>query len=188
MAADDPPGDHVHHERDDEQHEAGRDELGLAHAERLGEVQGDLRRDRLVAGGDEAEAEQWAEKKLSTAIVDAGEWLDSTFNLNIGIFEVAAKGTAIFLETASFVCGVVTIINQVKTCFNLQDLRSLDLRNPTSRSFRQSLVYAKNIKWFRADRLGSFENWLNFTQKGFIASFETKGLSLGTEIAEILLS
>lgn len=138
--------------------------------------------------GDEAEAEQWAEKKLSTAIVDAGEWLDSTFNLNIGIFEVAAKGTAIFLETASFVCGVVTIINQVKTCFNLQDLRSLDLRNPTSRSFRQSLVYAKNIKWFRADRLGSFENWLNFTQKGFIASFETKGLSLGTEIAEILLS
>ncbi|WP_216442205.1 hypothetical protein, partial [Arcanobacterium phocae] len=44
-------GDHVHRQGDDEEHETGSDQLVQAHVERLGEVERDLRRDRLVPAG-----------------------------------------------------------------------------------------------------------------------------------------
>lgn len=135
--------------------------------------------------GEEGEAEYWASKKLSTTMVDSGEWLDQ--KLGFTFFEPIMKCTAIVCETAAFVCDVVVILNSIKVCFNL-NIKSLDLRNPTSRSFKQSLVYAKNTKWFRSDRLLNPKNWVNFLEKGYIDKLKSSGTELGTEIADIILS
>lgn len=135
--------------------------------------------------GEEGEAEYWASKKLSTTMVDSGEWLDQ--KLGFTFFEPIMKCTAITFETAAFVCDVVMILNGIKSCFNL-DIKSLDLRNPTSRSFKQSLVYAKNTQWFRSDRLMNPKNWADFLEKGYIDKLKSSGTELGTEIAEIILS
>lgn len=135
--------------------------------------------------GEEGEAEYWAGKKLSTTMVDSGEWLDQ--KLGFTFFEPIMKCTAITFETAAFVCDVVVILNSIKVCFNL-NIKSLDLRNPTSRSFKQSLVYAKNTQWFRPDRLMSPKNWVNFLEKGYIDKLKSSGTELGTEIADIILS
>lgn len=135
--------------------------------------------------GEEGEAEYWASKKLSTTMVDTGEWLDQ--KLGFTFFEPIMKGAAITLETAAFVCDVVMILNSIKICFNL-NIKSLDLRNPTSRSFKQSLVYAKNTHWFRSDRLMNPKNWVDFLERGYIDKLKSSGTELGTEIADIILS
>lgn len=135
--------------------------------------------------GEEGEAEYWAGKKLSTSMVDSGEWLDQ--KLGFTFFEPIMKCTAITFETAAFVCDVVLILNGIKSCFNL-NIKSLDLRNPTSRSFKQSLVYAKNTQWFRSDRLINPKNWVDFLAKGYIDKLKSSGTALGTEIADIILA
>ncbi len=136
--------------------------------------------------GEEGYAEQLAKKKLGTIIADGGEWLDQ--KLGISCFEPIAKCSMIVLETAAFVFEITTALNSIKSCFNLDKLKSLRLGNPTSRSFKQSLVYAKNTQWFRSDRLLSPKNWRNLILDGSIFNIPSSGTRLGTEIAEIILS
>lgn len=136
--------------------------------------------------GEEEYAEQLAKRKLGTTIADGGEWLDQ--KLGISCFEPIAKCSMIALETAAFVFEITLTINAIISCFNLDGLKSLKLGNPTSRSFKQSLVYAKNTQWFRADRLMNPKNWVEFLEKGYIDKFKSSGTELGTEIADIILS
>lgn len=136
--------------------------------------------------GEEGYAEQLAKKKLGAIIADGGEWLDQ--KLGISCFEPIAKCSMIVLETAAFVFEITTVINSIKICFNLDQLKSLRLGNPTSRSFKQSLVYARNTQWFRSDRLLSPKNWRNLILDGSIFNVPSSGTELGTEITDVILS
>lgn len=136
--------------------------------------------------GEEGYAEQLAKKRLGTTIADGGEWLDQ--KLGISCFEPIAKGSMFVLEAAAFVFEITMAIDGIKSCFNLDELKSLRLGNPTSRSFKQSLVYAKNIRWFRSDRLFSPKNWVKVIIDGDIGDLFSSATELVTEIADIILS
>jgi len=125
---------------------------------------------------DEAKAEDLAARTLRGDAVKAGEWLDQ--KMGTDFFESSVKVVLAGLEVCQFVCEVVTIVNVVKTCFNLQGLKSLDLRNMTRRSWAQSINYAKMTNW-GTGRFLSVNNWVKFalTITGFSVASDAPNLT-----------
>lgn len=113
--------------------------------------------------GDEAKAEQLANRTLTGDIINAGEWLDEKIGIHIPLFESVFKLGLVGLEICELVAQVAAFINIIKSCFNLTKLHQLDLKNVTRRSWKQSLHYAKMTNWFAPDRFGSALNWVKFT-------------------------
>lgn len=109
--------------------------------------------------GDEGKAEQLANRTLTGDIINAGEWLDE--KLGTSFFKTVLVG----LEICEFVTEVVSLINVIKSCFNLTKLKQLDLKNLTQRSWKQSLHYAEMTNWMAPDRFGSALNWGKFALK-----------------------
>lgn len=110
--------------------------------------------------GDEGKAEQLANRTLTGDIINAGEWLDE--KLGTSFFKTAFKTVLVGLEICEFVTEVVSLINVIKSCFNLTKLKQLDLKNLTQRSWKQSLHYAEMTNWMAPDRFGSTLNWVKF--------------------------
>ena len=110
--------------------------------------------------GDEGKAEQLANRTLTGDIINAGEWLDE--KLGTSFFKTAFKTVLVGLEICEFVTEVVSLINVIKSCFNLTKLKQLDLKNLTQRSWKQSLHYAEMTNWMAPDRFGSALNWVKF--------------------------
>lgn len=110
--------------------------------------------------GDEGKAEQLANRTLTGDIINAGEWLDE--KLGTSFFKTAFKTVLVGLEICEFVTEVVSLINVIKSCFNLTKLKQLDLKNLTQRSWKQSLHYAEMTNWMAPDRFGSALNWGKF--------------------------
>lgn len=113
--------------------------------------------------GDEGKAEQLANRTLTGDIINAGEWLDE--KLGTSFFKTAFKTVLVGLEICEFVTEVVSLINVIKSCFNLTKLKQLDLKNLTQRSWKQSLHYAEMTNWMAPDRFGSTLNWGKFALK-----------------------
>ena len=113
--------------------------------------------------GDEGKAEQLANRTLTGDIINAGEWLDE--KLGTSFFKTAFKTVLVGLEICEFVTEVVSLINVIKSCFNLTKLKQLDLKNLTQRSWKQSLHYAEMTNWMAPDRFGSALNWGKFALK-----------------------
>lgn len=113
--------------------------------------------------GDEGKAEQLANRTLTGDIINAGEWLDE--KLGRSFFKTAFKTVLVGLEICEFVTEVVSLINVIKSCFNLTKLKQLDLKNLTQRSWKQSLHYAEMTNWMAPDRFGSALNWGKFALK-----------------------
>lgn len=113
--------------------------------------------------GDEGKAEQLANRTLTGDIINAGEWLDE--KLGTSFFKTAFKTVLVGLEICEFVTEVVSLINVIKSCFNLTKLKQLDLKNLTQRSWKQSLHYAEMTNWIAPDRFGSALNWGKFALK-----------------------
>lgn len=113
--------------------------------------------------GDEGKAEQLANRTLTGDIINAGEWLDE--KLGTSFFKIAFKTVLVGLEICEFVTEVVSLINVIKSCFNLTKLKQLDLKNLTQRSWKQSLHYAEMTNWMAPDRFGSALNWGKFALK-----------------------
>ena len=113
--------------------------------------------------GDEGKAEQLANRTLTGDIINAGEWLDE--KLGTSFFKTAFKTVLVGLEMCEFVTEVVSLINVIKSCFNLTKLKQLDLKNLTQRSWKQSLHYAEMTNWMAPDRFGSALNWGKFALK-----------------------
>lgn len=113
--------------------------------------------------GDEGKAEQLANRTLTGDIINAGEWLDE--KLGTSFFKTAFKTVLVGLEICEFVTEVVSLINVIKSCFNLTKLKQLDLKNITQRSWKQSLHYAEMTNWMAPDRFGSALNWGEFALK-----------------------
>lgn len=110
--------------------------------------------------GDEGKAEQLANRTLTGDIINAGDWLDE--KLGTSFFKTAFKTVLVGLEICEFVTEVVSLINVIKSCFNLTKLKQLDLKNLTQRSWKQSLHYAEMTNWMAPDRFGSTLNWVKF--------------------------
>ena len=110
--------------------------------------------------GDEGKADQLANRTLTGDIINAGEWLDE--KLGTSFFKTAFKTVLVGLEICEFVTEVVSLINVIKSCFNLTKLKQLDLKNLTQRSWKQSLHYAEMTNWMAPDRFGSTLNWVKF--------------------------
>lgn len=110
--------------------------------------------------GDEGKAEQLANRTLTGDIINAGEWLDE--KIGTSFFKTAFKTVLVGLEICEFVTEVVSLINVIKSCFNLTKLKQLDLKNLTQRSWKQSLHYAEMTNWMAPDRFGSTLNWVKF--------------------------
>ena len=113
--------------------------------------------------GDEGKAEQLANRTLTGDIINAGEWLDE--KLGTSFFKTAFKTVLVGLEICEFVTEVVSLINVIKSCFNLTKLKQLDLKNLTQRSWKQSLHYAEMTNWMAPDCFGSALNWGKFALK-----------------------
>lgn len=113
--------------------------------------------------GDEGKAEQLANRTLTGDIINAGEWLDE--KLGTSFFKTAFKTVLVGLEICEFVTEVVSLINVIKSCFNLTKLKQLDLKNLTQRSWKQRLHYAEMTNWMAPDRFGSALNWGKFALK-----------------------
>lgn len=110
--------------------------------------------------GDEGKAEQLANRTLTGDIINAGDWLDE--KIGTSFFKTAFKTVLVGLEICEFVTEVVSLINVIKSCFNLTKLKQLDLKNLTQRSWKQSLHYAEMTNWMAPDRFGSTLNWVKF--------------------------
>ena len=127
--------------------------------------------------GDEAKAEDLANRTLTGDIINAGEWLDQKLGTNF--FETTFKVVLVGLEICQLVCAVASVINTIKSCFNLDGLKQLDLKNLTGRSWKQSVYYAKITNWFAPDRFGSLLNWGKFAlyMGGFSISISAQNFS-----------
>lgn len=130
--------------------------------------------------GDEEKAEEYSNWTLTNAMVDFGASLDEAWGTHF--METIMKGVTMGLECCEFVASMVLVFDSVKKIFGLKDVKSLNLKNCSKRTFKQNLNDLKMIEWGgtkTTPRFKSAFNWTKFVGYNLGFSFAKDAPNLG---------
>lgn len=135
--------------------------------------------------GDTGRAEDLANRTLTNDMIQFGEFLDE--KLGTDFMKSVFKGLTIALNVCELFATVATIFLAIEKVLNLDSLKSLDIRNLTHRSFKQSLYYGRGIpkriiNAFLSDPAGVIKGL--YKQGGKLIG---AGEALGSTIADIIM-
>lgn len=139
------------------------------------------------SAGDAEQAENLSNRTLTGEIMKAGEWLDNKLGTGT-LFKTALKFTIAGLEFCELVASVAVIFKSVEKAFGLERYKSLDIRNLTHRSFKQSLYYARGIP---KTMLKTLRNDPKGVLKGLDGAFKAlgkAGVQLGDRTGSIIMA
>ena len=137
--------------------------------------------------GDIERAEELSNSTLTGVILNSGDWLDNklgTGHLFKRLLQIGTFG----LEVCEVVAAVSVVFKSVQKAFGLEKFKSLDIRNLTNRSFKQSVYYARNIP---NKMMETFAKDPKAVLKGLSDGFKVLGkvgVELGERAAQIILS